>query len=823
MLSAALFILSLLLVVRAWRNGRAADPKRVPQLLIRFAVASALGTVLFTSAGGGSELRGLLFAILTALASAVAFDALASLALWGPFRLRAILVRAPFAVVAVLLAVFHGPWVATTIFAALALLSYRWRMALGTVALFRTSLGAAALVAVLLLGPGGSTERLIGDLAPIGRFTQIVLLLARFYSIIGLFKAFIAFTRDPSLGIRTVTRRLALSHVLVLVVPLAITITLWVATTFLGVNADRALSARRMIDDETARAAAQLATAVAGDPSGGIALRLADERLHRWPGTRLWLDRGAGLERVRGDSIPEEGKLGLWLAGLDSLPGRGVVGLAGRRWMGTATRATTGGRAAILLSPVQGALDSTISPVLQARFVMREGDAAEIHGDSLSQAMDTLTSMMRDVKAMQDPQREGRLARATGRPKVHFTQTNGRGPLLVGAGSQEDTVKTAQSLIRRGMALVPGLEFQRGRWRRSDFMLTASVNPRATLSGLFANVRENPLQVVPLVLLSLLVLLMLPVAWLDFSMVGGMGRSIATAIGAVRDGAAAVGRGELGHRIEIQGDDDLWDAARQFNRMAEGLERARAVEKERNRLENELELARRIQRRLLPEAPLAVTGLEIAGQSEPAREVGGDYYDHFDLGGGRVLLVIADVSGKGVPAALLMSGFRASLMSQDASTLPPDQLAGRCNEFLHRSVETGKFVTAFLGLLDAASGRLVYANAGHNPPALLRADGSIEWLSAGGLMLGIMREARFESGEATLARGDLLALYTDGVTEGADSAGELWGEPRLEEALRGLCERPCAEIAASLVREVRTYEAGSGPADDITVLLARRV
>jgi hypothetical protein len=250
---------------------------------------------------------------------------------------------------------------------------------------------------------------------------------------------------------------------------------------------------------------------------------------------------------------------------------------------------------------------------------------------------------------------------------------------------------------------------------------------------------------------------------------------------------------------------------------------ARALEKERTRLESELELARRIQRRLLPEAPPEVAGLEIAGQSEPAREVGGDYYDHFDLGGGRVLLVIADVSGKGVPAALLMSGFRASLMSQDANALAPDQLAGRCNEFLHRSVETGRFVTAFLGMVDAASGKLVYANAGHNPPALLRGDGRIEWLSAGGLVLGIFPQTRFESGEATLERGDLLALYTDGVTEGADASGELWGEPRLEETLRRLHPRPCAEIAAALVREVRSFEAGSGPADDITVLLARRV
>jgi sigma-B regulation protein RsbU (phosphoserine phosphatase) len=169
-----------------------------------------------------------------------------------------------------------------------------------------------------------------------------------------------------------------------------------------------------------------------------------------------------------------------------------------------------------------------------------------------------------------------------------------------------------------------------------------------------------------------------------------------------------------------------------------------------------------------------------------------------------------------------MSGFRASLMSQDAGTLGPEGLAERVNDFLHRSVESGKFVTAFLGFLEAASGRLVYANAGHNPPALLRADGRVEWLAAGGVVLGIMPGSRFESGEAVLEPGDLLALYTDGVTEGADAAHEMWGEERLVESLRRLSGRPCAEAAEALVREVRAFEGDTGPADDITVLLARR-
>jgi sigma-B regulation protein RsbU (phosphoserine phosphatase) len=323
--------------------------------------------------------------------------------------------------------------------------------------------------------------------------------------------------------------------------------------------------------------------------------------------------------------------------------------------------------------------------------------------------------------------------------------------------------------------------------------------------------------------LALLAFMLLPLANTDLQMVRGMGGSITRAIGALREGAQQFGEGKLAHRIPIAGDDDLWDTARQFNRMAEGLERARELEKQRDRMEAELDLARRIQARLLPAAPPRVPGLDVAGLSESAREVGGDYYDHLELGGGRLLLVIADVSGKGVPAALLMSGFRAALMSQDLARSEPEAIAGRVNEFLNQSVEPGKFVTAFIGVLDAASGRLAYVNAGHNPPVVVRAGGEVELLETGGVILGIMPGARYASGEATLAQGDLVALYTDGVTEGADATNAMWGEERLTALLRSATTAVASDIASRIVRAVRAFEGERGPADDITVLVARRV
>ncbi len=822
---ALLFALALAIVARAWRSGRAADPARVPALLLRLPLAAAAAVVLLPLASRAAGAAMAALTVACGLAALVAFDALVSLALWGPFRRRGIALRAPFAVAAALVAAFHGPWTAVTMLGAVALVSFRWRAALATGALFRCALGAAALVAFMVLypdRPGGAGE---GPLAPLTTFARIVVGLVRIYAVLAVLKTFIAFTRDPSLGIRRVTRRLALSHVLVLVVPLAITVTLWVATTFLGVNADRALAARQSLEQEGARIAADLRAGLRADDRGRALVRIAEERARRWPGSRLWFDGGDGLARVVGDSVAGEVRLADWLAALDSLPAHGMVGLGGARWLGAAVDGAAGGRA-VMLVPVQSVLDSSVAPILPARYTMAIGDApvALIPADSVRSPADTMPATRRAVDALRAGSAAERRAARRGRgPRVSVTDRARPAPLVVDVGSGPDTIRTTESLASSGIANVPGIEHQRGRWRRSEFLLAARVDGRATLIGLFANLGRNQLQIVPVVMLGMVALLLLPVAWLDFSMVGGMGRSIARAVDAMRRGATALGGGDLSHRIEIQGEDDLWETARQFNRMAEGLERARAIEKERDRLEGELELARRIQQRLLPGAPPAVAGLEIAGRYEPAREVGGDYYDHLDLGGGRVLLVIADVSGKGVPAALLMSGFRASLMSQDAGALGPDRLAERVNEFLHRSVETGKFVTAFLAFLDAASGRLVYANAGHNPPALLRADGRVEWLSAGGLVLGILPHSRFESGEATLAPGDLLALYTDGVTEGANAAGELWGDERLVAALQRLRGRPCAEAAAALVREVRAFEGEAGAADDITVLLARRV
>lgn len=152
-----------------------------------------------------------------------------------------------------------------------------------------------------------------------------------------------------------------------------------------------------------------------------------------------------------------------------------------------------------------------------------------------------------------------------------------------------------------------------------------------------------------------------------------------------------------------------------------------------------------------------------------------------------------------------------------------DRVASRLNEFLHQSVEAGRFVTAFLGVLDTNSGRFSYVNAGHNPPLVRRSDGRVETLTEGGLILGILPGSTYDGAETVLDPGDLMLLFTDGVTEGADASGEQWGDDRLVTRLGTVHPLPAREVAERIVREVRTFEGQSGPADDLTVLVVKRL
>jgi serine phosphatase RsbU (regulator of sigma subunit) len=236
-------------------------------------------------------------------------------------------------------------------------------------------------------------------------------------------------------------------------------------------------------------------------------------------------------------------------------------------------------------------------------------------------------------------------------------------------------------------------------------------------------------------------------------------------------------------------------------------------------LEEELSLARQIQRGYLPRSFPRWENLEVFGMNQSSKQVGGDYFDVVDVEGG-VLAAVADVSGKGVPAALVMSMMQASLRTQAGEGRAVSDILDRINRLMLARGESGMFATCFLARLDRATMEMRYSNAGHNHPLLLRKDGRIEVLHRGGLLLGVFEDPRLEEGMVRLAAGDRVILYTDGVTEARSPGGEFFGEERLYDELRALPRELSAEqIALSLRETVRAFSQSDELEDDMTVVV----
>ncbi len=260
------------------------------------------------------------------------------------------------------------------------------------------------------------------------------------------------------------------------------------------------------------------------------------------------------------------------------------------------------------------------------------------------------------------------------------------------------------------------------------------------------------------------------------------------------------------------------------NQAAAAIETARlhraAIESE--RIEREMELAAAIQREILPHSLPEVAGVELAAANLPTRHVGGDYYDLFPLSRGRLGFLVADVSGKGVPAALLVSTVHAAVHLQIDEAKTVVDLVSRIDRHLQRYAATRKFLTLFFGLFEPDSGLLTYVSAGHNPALLLRGSGEMEHLNSTGVPVGMFPDASWREVSVTLEPGDLLCVYTDGLTEAVDAAEEEFGLGRLSTLIgkgRGL---PLKELCDRVFAEVADFAADMPQYDDQTLLLVRR-
>jgi sigma-B regulation protein RsbU (phosphoserine phosphatase) len=256
---------------------------------------------------------------------------------------------------------------------------------------------------------------------------------------------------------------------------------------------------------------------------------------------------------------------------------------------------------------------------------------------------------------------------------------------------------------------------------------------------------------------------------------------------------------------------------------ATAVERARLTRElvERRHLEKELAIAREIQMSFLPKSAPRIPGFDLAGTALAHDEVGGDYYDFIPTGETRLGIAIADVSGKGIPAALIMAGFRMSLLAEIRNEFTIRAVMRKVNSLLHESLERDRFVTAFYGVLDIRNRVLIYANGGHNPPLLLRADGTIEYLTEGGVALSVLPDSVYSDCPVHLAPGDLIVMFTDGVSEAESPSGEQFGHVRLEENVSRLASHTSQEIVDGLVRAVVDWTGERGPNDDLTLVVLK--
>jgi sigma-B regulation protein RsbU (phosphoserine phosphatase) len=305
-----------------------------------------------------------------------------------------------------------------------------------------------------------------------------------------------------------------------------------------------------------------------------------------------------------------------------------------------------------------------------------------------------------------------------------------------------------------------------------------------------------------------------------------LSRVITRPVATLKEGAAALGKGDLDFRVAIQSGDEFEDLARSFNMMAEALkeniENLRKTTAEKERYSKELEIARSIQTSFLPEKMPEIPGYDVSAIMIPAMEVGGDFYDFVPAGNGKWAFVIADVSGKGVSAALFMAMSRTLLRAGLESSTDLADALRTANRMIARNAPSGMFVTVFSALLDPVNQTMTCINAGHNPPLVVRGSrGDPVFLRENGIAMGVLAEMKSTPEQVLLGPGDLVIMYTDGVTEAFDANYTAFGEERLVRIVKECCTLPANIVMERIVSGIRGFTGSTPQSDDITLVVIR--
>jgi serine phosphatase RsbU (regulator of sigma subunit) len=292
-------------------------------------------------------------------------------------------------------------------------------------------------------------------------------------------------------------------------------------------------------------------------------------------------------------------------------------------------------------------------------------------------------------------------------------------------------------------------------------------------------------------------------------------------LSSLTDAVSRIAKGDYAARVPVKSRDEIGRLADAFNRMAADVERHQHAAVEQERIRRELELGRRIQSEMLPHEPLHFGPSEIKGVSVPAREVGGDFFNYFPLDSGLVAMLVGDVSGKGVGAALLMANIQASLRTRFALGQGLSAIA----EAIDRDIEANSpgpvYATLFIAIFDPATRHMRYVNAGHNPQFVLRAQGNIEKMSSTGLPVGMLAGHGYSERDVQLAPGDLLFFYTDGCVEMENEAGEMFGSDRLETLVAGSSSGSADEVLMKVEKAISAFRGSREQFDDATMMAVR--
>ena len=286
----------------------------------------------------------------------------------------------------------------------------------------------------------------------------------------------------------------------------------------------------------------------------------------------------------------------------------------------------------------------------------------------------------------------------------------------------------------------------------------------------------------------------------------------------LKDGVGRIAQGDYSARVPVKSRDEIGRLAAAFNTMAADVEQHQRSAVEQERIHRELELGREIQADMQPRAPLHIGLTEVKGISVPAREVGGDFFNYFQLDSGLVALLVGDVSGKGVGAALLMANIQASLRTRFALGQGLSAIA----EAIDRDIEANSpgpvYATLFIAIFDPATRLMRYVNAGHNPQFVLPVTGGLNKLSSTGLPVGMLAGHGYGEREVQLAPGDLLFFYTDGCVEMENEAGEMFGTERLEALVAAAARGSTEQVLATVEGAIATFRGGRDLFDDATMM-----